>query len=225
MNRILYFIVIFVVLAAAIPAFTATRFYLPSSGAAEVLPSLTNLGWGDTTSAAPDQIRMRQRNISYTAFANKTATFNVQNSILYRQYVSDPIAGQTISGTLQGQIRASQGKACTTEVGVYLVDNRGTYKSTLLSLKTGVSAVAAALTNRYIPAPGTALTSQTSVNGDRIVIEIGMNRTGAGNGASALECGDVAITDQTSDETSTNQYNPWVEFSQDILFPSVTMIE
>ena len=78
----------------------ATRFYLPSSGAAGASPNYT-ASWEDTSIAA--RLKCVTTKISS---AMTTVSFTdddeTDKDILFRQYVSDPIATQTIQAQTIG---------------------------------------------------------------------------------------------------------------------------
>lgn len=205
-----------------VPA-VATKFFLPSSGAAEVSPGFS--AWTDTTGA--DRIRCVVNKI-YSAFATKGTNAGAgAGTYLNRQYVSDPIAPQTISGYVSGEIRGRYSGTVaspSSEITIKIVSNDGqTVRGTLLALTGGNTEYGTSLTSYWIP-PCTALTQVTAQNGDRLVFEIGGNR-GAGSSTPTItqDFGDSGTTDEV--ETQTTQGNPWIGFSQSILFPSATIIK
>ena len=159
-----------------------------------------------------------------------TCNNNAHQAYLVRQYVSNPIAGQSISGTVKGQVLADETSANTdgvTAIIIYLVDSTGTYKSTLRALTyPALSGNEFALTetNRYIPV-STSLTTQTASNGDRIVVEFGVYSYKKNTAIAYLVFGDNNATDLPEDQTTVTQNNPWIEFSQDIRFPTQGLIE
>lgn len=221
---VLSVIILAFVLSAS--ALAVTRFYLPSTGTAAVSPVFTTAGWGDTTTGAPDRIRCLTHKTN-SAITNKAVTVNSSSlTVLNRQYVSDPIAAQTIGGTVQGQLIGACSKTTYSSITIRIVSAEGTMvRGTLLAIKNGTFAYPdPTAANRYTPVPGTALTVVTPESGDRIVIEIGFDRTATGNTATNQYFGDNGTTDLGSNESETSTTaNPWVEFSQDIKFPSVSV--
>ncbi|MHC4798549.1 MAG: hypothetical protein ACYTF1_18090 [Planctomycetota bacterium] len=226
------FVLILLIISIANPVIGATRFYLPSSGAAAVSPVFTTAGWGDTATATPDRIRCVINTIG-TTMTDKTFTDSGSGTYLNRQYVSDPIAGQTISnaGTVKGQLRGyvTTDRNVVSAITIRVVSNDGaTVRGTLLTLTSAplASEYLLAYGNRYTPASTTLTNTVVAQNGDRIVIEVGFDK--GANGSSSLyhSFGDDNATDLPEAEAvEANPYNPWVEFSQDIIFPSVTLIE
>lgn len=143
---------------------------------------------------------------------------------LARQYISDPLTEQTISGYVKGQLRvyqANSGDDFCRAIIVKVVSNDGsTVRGTLLSHFPAslTSEFATSLTNRYYP-PSTALTPVDAEDGDRIVVEIGWRDFNATSWIFAyFRFGDDAASDLPENETSTDDYNPWIEFSADLEF-------
>ena len=216
-----------IVLLLSSPVYGATRIYLPSTGTNAVSPAFG--GWGDTTTGAPDRIRCVTKKIGTTMIGESFTSGGGgpgNTTYLNRQYVSDPIAAQTISGTVKGQVRGTDNTATVySAILIRVVSNDGsTVRGTLLALTAGANDYPAALTNRYTPA-STALAAVTAQNGDRIVIEIGISKTAGGAKVISQSFGDDSATDLPENETETLAYNPWIEFSQNIIFPSVMLIE
>jgi len=199
-----------------------TRFYLPSTGAAEVSPSFSV--WTNTTGA--DRVRCVTKQV-YSSFATKgTDTAADAGTYLNRQYVSDPIAGQTISGYVSGEVRGAYSGTVSdvsSEVIIKIVSNDGqTLRGTLLDFTFGTANYDTSLKSYWIP-QCTAVTPVAAQNGDRIVIEIGGSRsTGSSSPTINQEFGDSSAANEV--EGSTTQGNPWIGFSQDIRLPSITVI-
>lgn len=214
----------------------ATRFYLPTTGAAAVNPAY-DASWEDTSQAG-SRIKMVTAKIA-SAFGSITATKNSATNpydILARQYVSDPIVAQTITGTLTGQLRCSEnfGSAdAIAQIVVWVVSNDGTTVRGTLMATTPTAGSAptnefvTSLTNRPFPNTtyGSAtLSSVAAQDGDRLVVEVGSQHNNTTNGTrnTAIDFGDNSGTDLAADSSTTTQNNPWVEFSQTIVFQSST---
>lgn len=179
-----------------------------------------------------------------SAILSKQAVNTVYNGpthVLMRQYISDPIFGQTITGTVKGQIYSAESisdtDACS-EVAIRVLSGDGaTVRGTLLAGFRGALAnefpagtFASTGTNRYFPA-SVAVSSVAAETGDRIVIELG-GAIYKGSGSARylqLWLGDDEVEDAPEDETDTNfpTKNPWIEFSQSIIFgrPSLLGVE
>lgn len=213
-------------IAGASAANGVTRFYLPSTGAAEVTPAFS-ASWNLTTSA--DQLRCTTVKQATTMTNKVTANSSSVQNILNRQYVSDPIAGQTISGTVNGQVRGRESNNAMngfSSITIRVVSNDGTtVRGTPLAITTGATEYSTAVTNRNTPI-SSALTSVNAQNGDRIVIEIGARQMAASTNRNVTQSfGDDSATDLAVDETTTTADNPWVEFSGDIKFPRASIVE
>ena len=225
------FLIILLAAIMVIPAGSArgaTRFYLRGTGAAaaEVNPTYST-SWGDTSAAAPARLRLSRFVISTTSLTRTTPTDKIAKSYLCNQYVSDPIAGQTISGTISGEAQGYTSAAVNaySEIVVRVVSNDGsTVRGTLLAMtKGGTIYPTTTATGRAIPA-STSLSSVEAQNGDRIVVEVGITReaTTPNRSVSQVFRSDSA-TDLTEGATAAN--NPWIEFSQNIIFPSQGLVE
>ena len=195
----------------------ATRFYLPSTGAAAVSPAYG--GWGKTSSG--DRLAMVQTKIS-SAMANKSAGSS-SGTHLVRQYVSEPLPAQTISGTVSCYARCLEDDSTdiiVTRLLIRVCSNDGTsYTGTLLSLGgygPGTD-FDNSLKNRIF-ADGDSLSSLAINANDRLVIEMGYNSNIGALDIGRINFGDNSGTDLGENETETAANNPWIEFSAD-LFP------
>lgn len=203
----------------------ATRFYLPSTGAGATTPNFAAT-WEDTSIAT--RLRMVTTKISS---AMTTVSFNDANSadrdILFRQYISDPIAGQTIaSQVVTANARYSQTNAANNMVPrmvVRVIADDGTVRGTITD-STGGTEAATSLTGRLLTAG--ASTQVVSSDGDRIVLEIGLggNPTGAAEHDSSMSVGDDSASDLDETETDTGADNPYLNFANTITFASAPTV-
>ncbi len=169
-----------------------------------------------------------------TAAASITVTSAATNpeKILCAQYVSKPLRKQTLSGNVRGQFRALESNAAfngTLQIGIRVVSRDGqTVRATLLavggSTTTGTTPpeFTTALTNRRLLTSGDVtplpLTSYDCADGDRLVIEIGLNDKDAGTARTAqISFGDNTV-DLLTDDTTTTAQDPWLEFDTTIRF-------
>jgi len=209
----------------------ATRIYYntvvyPNGSSAPVSPAYS-ADWEKTSQADRYWCSPTLQNSAFVTKASTDAVVTSPYDVLNRQYVSDPIVAQTITGTVKGQLLCYESNAaadfCRAMV-IKVVSNDGiTLRGTLLSefpvaLTSEYSAVA--LTNRYFPPALTALTPVICLDGDRLVIEIGTRsfNTVATTYTINQRFGDSSVSDLPEDETDVNDYNPWIEFSMDIDF-------
>jgi hypothetical protein len=205
----------------------ATRFYLPSTGAASVSPSYA--AWTNTAQAGTrlkcvtTKISSAMADLSITDGVGAAATF------LMRQWVSDPISAQTVSGTVKGQMRFMDDTLGayfdTTDICLKVVSNDGTtLRGTLLALGSYKAAndFTQTRTNRML-ADGDALSSVVAETDDRLVIEVGVTAsTLTLDVIATCSNGDDSGTDFAEDETATAANNPWIEFSGTITFSQST---
>lgn len=149
----------------------------------------------------------------------------------YRQLITEPLKSQTISGTVCGQIRVLQSSSAAESCRALVIRawDGSSYRGTLLS-HFPASLISEfpfpTYQNRYFPPPDTALSSLDVEYGDRLVIEIGVRGftpTTDYYGA-YVRCGSASGTDLPQDETDTNDYNPWIEFSQDLIFTDIRVV-
>lgn len=221
---------IFLVLVIFCPSCLAqTRLYLPSTGAAAVNPSFS-AGWEDTGGA--DRIALATAAGGSTAQTGKTVTDannTIDTDLLARQYVSPPLNGaQTISGTIKGQVKASESanpQNAFPQMTVYVVSNDGlTVRGTAMAMHSSAlsSEFSTSNVNRKFPLAALSPVTLSSVSAsdcDRIVIEYGSRNNSTGTGATiTLVFGDDSASDLAENETQSTTADPWVEFSATISF-------
>jgi len=214
----------------------ATRLYIPS------FPI-----WANPYTAAPfwhaswEQVpsNMRRSQITSTSapqgygtvggpFTESNATSGAVD-VACVQLISQPLDGdQTITGTITGQVRASESNAAAnamTQLVAYVIAPDGTTRGVLYAGHTNAlsSELATSLTNRTLPLAAlspASLSSVTALSGDRIVVEIGARKTEASTTSRNLSIGvgTDSASDLPADETTTTADNGWVEFSQNLVF-------
>lgn len=195
-----------------------TRFYLLPDLTSDITPAVS-ASW---TESASSMIRyMPVARISGTAYS-PTISVNATtgtSSTLFSRHVSAPLASQLIAGSVKGQLRcllSSTGVSIVTNTVVTVVNPAGTIMATLLPATSGTADLTGSTMNHMAP-PSTAISSYTCATGDRIVVEIGLIRTGvttARNGTMTYTSSQGS--DLAEDNTSTGAANSWVEFSQTI---------
>ena len=208
----------------------ATRFYLPSSGAAGATPSVS--GWDATTGY--DRIKCVTSK-SNSSHANKATAANTGQNLnfLARQYVSDPIGAQTITGTVKGIVLAFQSASTAghaNQLRIRVCSNDGSsFTGTLIDFNNGAQSATHQTTtgaNRKLPrdwsGAGQSVTQVVANANDRIVIEIGARGfvNGESGETSTFDFGDLTSdTDCAENETDTAANAPWIEFSQNLFGP------
>lgn len=208
-------------------SYAQTRFYFAASGfnsVSDVTPTIS--GGGAWTASAGSVVRLARTSMGGTTGANTSLTVDNSSSTastLFVRYVSEPLAAQTISGNVRGQIRMNLSSAtgCTAipKIVVTVVDILGNIRATLFNGTSGATAITSTMTNRFSPASA-ALTSFACNTGDRIVFEIGIVRTAG----TTSRTGNIAFgytsggTDLPVDQTTTAGNNPWIEISNAVTF-------
>lgn len=204
----------------------ATRFYLPSTGAAAISPAF-DASWEYTDDADVVRRAAVKTRIS-SSMASVVVTRSADTSpadVLVRQYVYGPIGAQTITGTAKGQIRGDESTTsydARTQAVLRVVSSDGsTVRGVLYAGDDGAlaSEFSTTLTNRKIvPRAPVTLTDVAAQDGDYLVIEVGYRTHGGGSTSRSgtLSFGDNSATDLAENETTTTANNPWVEFSFNI---------
>lgn len=198
----------------------ATRFYLQNSGAAPVSPSYS-AGWEQNGEADRVKLERKAQTSLVSTLTDNALTIPITTTqdILNRQYVSEPLPAQTISGTFSLVVRCVETDTnanATLATLVYVVSNDGTVsRGTLFSVFGTDTEFGTTAATRIVNAA--AITAQTAQFGDRIVVEIGLTATVplALDGASQ-RFGTSAASDFALTSALTTDLNPWCEFSQDL---------
>lgn len=200
----------------------ATRFYLPSSGAAAVSPSWTST-WTTTTSTRYAMATAKAGTGMSTV--NKTSASSANQNHGMVQYVSAPIQETTFSSpTYKLQIRASEsdgGDHLFVSVAAKVVSNDGVVlRGTLFDVTRDNTEFALSLVNRQWTLTGSG--TVYAMNGDRLVLELGIGGdplvANVHNGN--LRIGDSAGSDLAENNSSTTDNNPWWELSTNVSFMS-----
>jgi len=190
----------------------ATKFYLTNT-AADISPTVKG-GWSD---ASPVVFRKLGKEPEGSYGSNSNAS--TEDDTVAAIFVSDPIGGQTITGTVNGMVmseHASGSGSTTLSWHVYVSQGdstsltRGTLVNHQLSTASGLTT-----TLRGNALASESVSSVAAQQGDRIVIEIGSE----GDFGTVVGYGGTG-SDLTSGSTTTN--NPgWIEFSMDLSFGGV----
>lgn len=204
----------------------ASRFYFSISAAAPVSPTFGG-EWTYTTEAVRRKL-LRHKYATGEAIASGTqiGPWTPGDFALDRQYVSDPMEAQTISGVIRCQISSREHAATDnvfTRMKIFVVDNAGTtVRGTILAFgaygQTGTELLDTGFRNKTW-AENDALTSLAVLAGDRLVIELGYTDT---TGTTPEATSRWGAADQaeltTNSETTTTAFTPWIEFSHTVQF-------
>ncbi|QDY06162.1 hypothetical protein FJK98_02450 [Micromonospora sp. HM134] len=156
-------------------------------------------------------------------------------NVLQAQFVSAPLAAQTISGTFSAVVRAGESASAAdaslqvviravsadggAERGVLYPGHTAALTATADVIGQELGTTAA---TRIVPA-GTALSPLAVQAGDRLVVELGVRFHGTNTGVNAfMQLGDAAATaDHTLTSGATTSLCPWVELTADLVFGPV----
>jgi hypothetical protein len=218
------------VLLGAVPASAQTRFYFPATTAAPITTA-AHAEWEQTGNAVS---RLLVTTKLGEALANQQITHTTTNAedTLFRQYIKCGLDAQTISGTVKGQILATENSALANAylgLAVRVVSSDGMSVTGVLRTpdttipNSGGNEFATSATNRSFREVVGNLTTitVTSVNpnaGDCLVIEIGTRDNSTTTDNATLRFGDSSASDLPENETATSDFNPWIEFSDTITF-------
>lgn len=207
----------------------ATRLYMFVTDNPPTVSPAYSAGWDGTSGAA---VRCTAKTVAggtgvaaYTVAGSTTAG----HDHLYVQHIYGPLAPQTISGTLKGQLMVREENIAVdarTQVRAYVVSaDGGTVRGVLLELSTAAlsSEFGTVYQNRKAPLAAispAALTPVAAQAGDWLVTEHGFRQHGTNATGSRIapQVNHASGTDAPEDETSASgSGNVWMEFSADLL--------
>ncbi len=207
-----------------------TRFYFRTTEAAAISPGYA--AWGYTTEALRRRMVVAKSGDAITLGSQIgpwTATIGF--TALDRQYVSDPIAAQTISGTFGLQLMVREYATGDNVNSLYLcikvVDSTGALRANIATLgyygPTPLEFISNTTHRNKTGAYSDAFTAVNALAGDRIVVEIGYACSVACTTPEAsAKWGDNA-TDLPVNETQTTDGAGWLEFSGTIQWPAAVV--
>lgn len=211
----------------------ATRFFLSRRQdpyGTDDPPIVTpSAGWAYTSGYVRQGLSLSPQALAFTTKSTAVTPNASEYDVLLFQAHSEPMAAQTIGAvTFHGVLRVYQAVlvgGLMMQYCVRVVGTDGTVRGTLLDLHSETvlnSTFAGSYTNRMVPPPAIsgAMSSLVVLDGDRLVVEIGYRAIGS-SGSSVTGYFDMGSNSGTSladDERGTEQYSPWIEFAQDIVF-------
>ena len=200
----------------------ATRFHLPSSGAAPISPSF-DASWEQQ--GAGDRIALFPKGfapVTTLTDASRTVPITTTQQILTRQFVGPPMRARRITGTVSMVVRCSENANTNNAFLAFVLRvlsmDGGTVRGTLASSMTNAGtefALTASAATRIFSA--VALTELTAQEGDRVVLELGIHaQAPTAAGSAILRFGTSAASDFALTTALTTDLNPWIEFSEDL---------
>lgn len=202
-----------------------TRFYFSNSEAAAVNPVPSGAPWNFLSESTRWRLLPFKRASESLSGGTQIGPWLPGLTAQDRVYVSDRLAGGSISGTLTCFLQAREFNAednCRPQIEVYVVSDDGQFLRGILLpwavygsgteyLESGFRSVQFAL--------GQALTPMTITPGDRLVIVIGHTDVGGTTPEAQVNYGAASAgVDADQNETETGARVGWVEFSQDLEF-------
>lgn len=204
----------------------ATRLYL-SSDDTQYTPPTNKAGWEGTGSSVVQRLSRRRSGIA-TDIAIPENDASPTFDRLLGKWISDPLAAQTISGTVAFMLLMAESLAAGDlfpHIHAYVTQgDTDSVRGTLIANYIGAAELAVNASNHEIVSlPSVALTSVTAVAGDRLVVEIGYRAT---NTVTTGYTGKLKFGGTTSDAVGTetnvtgtsNTTATWLEFSGDLAF-------
>jgi hypothetical protein len=214
----------------------ATRFYLNVQGWPPVRPT-ANAGWESNRLELSQAQRIMYPwhgssflTPSATGLDNQAAVHDV----LMAQFISEPLAAQTISGTIRAVVQVNESNTAAnmrSQMHAWVMAPDGSSRGTLTTFNTAAlsSEWSTTVTSRFFPlgSTGTTVTNVNAVDGDRIVVELGarIHDTSATVYSGTLRIGDHRFNspgtdwDLPSNQTdTTTTKNGWIEFSANLTF-------
>jgi len=207
-----------------------TRVYFPETEAAPVTPPSPGAEWEHNNGVTRKLLRTPDASaLATTAYTPDAADHLVNQDAMHRQYVSDKLDAQALSGNVKAQLQCIEANAGNNLFLTFVVkvisEDGTTERATLLAITrdTTTEIDNSPLTNRNFPS--TALTNYTCIAGDRLLIEVGVGGlpTAAGgtqghNGSIRWGC-DASSGDLLENDTETGTtYRGWLEFSNTFTF-------
>ena len=205
-----------------------TRFYLRDTQGAgnrpvPITPDVDS-AWEATISTGLERIRIlpgaAKSNQAFTTSIHSD-TDNTNQDVVYKQYIAPLTAGETITGAqaLKFQIRAQEtanNNNLFTSCGIRVIAADGvTVRKTVIAVtRDGTEMSSTTLLNRQWAETSVA-GDYTILQGDFLVIEVGVggDPSGPNSHSSSLRFGDNSGSDLPEDNTSTDDFNPWVELT------------
>jgi plastocyanin len=208
-----------------------TRLYFSASQTPSVSPSFGS--WGYTTEAGRYAL-LSSKAVSGESLVTGTRIGPSNSGItqLDRQYVSEPMSVGLVftsgSTSVKAQLQCREfnnGDNTRSGLSIRIVSNDGTTTRAILlapanyGLTSGEFVNGATLRNAAYANGDTVTSSYTTVEGDRLVVEIGYTDNAGSSVEGQCRYGAPSGTDLPENETTTTTNNiPWIEFSNTVTF-------
>jgi len=179
-----------------------------------------NAGWNVTSGAVRYYMEGHKDNSTIGSHTSGQVGAAAVRKVLIDQWVSAPLATQTVTGTLDGQIRFNCNSVTSTtwQGFVYLrvINSDNTVATEVGTLTT--TNLTTTLTNRTLIQLNVGTLSITA--GQRFCIDVGANESVGSTTTRTATCsrGSSSATDLAVDNTTTTANNPFIKFSQTLVF-------
>lgn len=203
-----------------------TRLY--QTGVAPPFSPTPDAAWEVTTGPSFARSLLSRNSALVAAMSSSSNSNGVNgNDTVEHQLLFGPLAAQTISGTIKGQVGAREAaaniNACMQAV-IRVISPAGVVRGTLLAEDTSALSneffVDTIVRNIKFPRNGSkTLTAVAAEDGDYVVIEVGFRNYSANVGSTRVNLPGGTTADLPEDETTTpvTGYRSWFEFSGDLL--------
>jgi hypothetical protein len=193
-----------------------TRFYLNTATAAPLTPAY-NTGWNVTTGASRYVMSTFKDGSAIATRTTSNSGAVAVRKCLADQWISDPLAAQTITGNFTGQVRFQQSSATAILVGQGFLYLRIINADGSIATEVGTATTTdlnTVLTNRTLISLNVGTLNITA--GQRICVDLGWNYSlGVSNSMNGtISKGSASGTDLAVNNTTTTANNSWFEFSQ-----------
>lgn len=201
----------------------ATKFYLPSSGAAALTPAYSASWYAGSASPEKLEATTTKPNSGLVTEALTDADLTDRH-YYFGMWVSSKLSAQTIaSQTITGSIRCSEDNAknnMSLHLIIRVVQSDGTtYRGTLVSFTDDATEAYTSLRSLTFSVVSSELAIQDN---DRIVIELGLGgdpQSGGGSHNSTMSIGETSAgADLDASDADMGADNPWVNFANTLTF-------
>lgn len=195
-----------------------STFYLNTGTTCPIVPGV-NAAWNVTTGNTQKMMNPTKDASTIASITSGLTGAAAVRKIILSQWISQPLAAQTMNGTLTGQVRFNMSSISsrTGEGFVYFsVLSAAGVRTEVGTLTT--TALTATLTNRTLIS--LTLSAVSVPAGGRFCVDIGWNySTGSNTATSGVgSFGSSSATDLAVDNTTTTANNPFIKFSQTVVF-------
>lgn len=198
----------------------ATKFYIRNTSQTTPISPTVDSAWEASASGFARALANTSKTSDTLTTVNVTEATSTDKDICVRQLIIPLAPGQTVTGAqaIKFQCRVSEtgtGNNMFSALGIRVIASDGsTVRKTVLAVTRDDVEAATSLTNRQFTATSAA-GNYTTVNGDYLVIELGMagDPTGSNPHDFGMRLGDSAASDLAEDDSTTTDNNPWVQLN------------